>query len=157
MVGNNRLFLLKKYSQKTFFSETLRKYPIATQLSRVCENNYRIEKWNLTVEKGVLVVIPTSVFNMDPDIFPNPEVFDPDRFAPEQIESRHSMAFLPFGKGGRTCIGKVFGTLMLKLTIVELLRYFRFSPCSETDIPMKFIPTQINVPFGKMFLRINKL
>uniref|UniRef100_T1GIH4 Cytochrome P450 n=1 Tax=Megaselia scalaris TaxID=36166 RepID=T1GIH4_MEGSC len=102
--------------------ETLRKYPIATQLSRVCENNYKIEKWNLTIEKGVLVIIPISAIHMDPDIYPNPEQFDPSRFSPEEIEKRHSMSFSPFGDGGRSCIGREFGKLMVKLTLIELLR-----------------------------------
>lgn len=103
------------------------------------------------------MIIPTSAINMDPEIYPNPEKFDPDRFTPEQIESRHSMAFLPFGEGGRSCIGRQFGKLVVKLTIIELLRCFRFSVSAKTDIPMKLEPTQINVPKGEIFLRVEKL
>lgn len=139
------------------FIEALRKYPIATQLSRVCENDYKIEKWNLTIEKGVLVIVPTSAINMDPEIYPNPELFDPDRFTPDQIKTRHPMAFLPFGAGGRSCIGRSFGKLMVKLTIIELLRHFKFSACSRTSIPLKLKHTQINIPDGEIFLRVQKL
>lgn len=123
----------------------------------MCENDYKIEKWNLTIEKGVLVIIPTSAINMDPEIYPNPEVFDPDRFTPQQIESRHSMAFLPFGEGGRSCIGREFGKIMVKLTIIELLRRFKFSVSTKTDIPMKFEYTQVNIPASEIFLRVDQL
>ncbi|KAL5276311.1 hypothetical protein ACFFRR_001885 [Megaselia abdita] len=145
-----------KYLEKVI-NETLRKYPIATQLSRVCESDYTIKKWNLKIEKGVLIIIPTSAINMDPEIFPNPEVFNPERFTPENIESRHSMAFLPFGEGGRSCIGREFGKIMLKLALIELLRHFKFSASPKTDIPLKLEHTQVNLPDGKIFLRVEKL
>lgn len=139
------------------FLETLRKYPIASQLSRVCEHDYTIKEWNLTIERGVLVIIPISAVHMDPDIFPDPEVFDPDRFTEDKIGSRHSISFLPFGEGGRSCIGREFGKIILKLTLVELLTRFKFSISPETDIPMKLQYTQNNLPAGEVFLKVTKL
>uniref|UniRef100_T1GN47 Cytochrome P450 n=1 Tax=Megaselia scalaris TaxID=36166 RepID=T1GN47_MEGSC len=126
-----------KYLDQVMF-ENLRKYPIANQLSRVCENNYRVEKWNLTIEKGVLVIIPISAIHMDPEIYPNPEIFNPDRFTSEEIDKRHSMSFSPFGDGGRSCIGKEFGN-------------------PKTDIPLKLDQTQITLPLGQIFLKVEKL
>lgn len=110
----------------------------------------------MTIEKGVLVIIPISAIHMDPDIYPNPEQFDPSRFSPEEIEKRHSMSFSPFGDGGRSCIGREFGKLMVKLTLIELLRRFKFSVCSKTDIPLKLDHTQVTLPLGEMFLKVEK-
>lgn len=51
-------------------------------------------------------MIPLFGLHYDPEYFPNPEKFDPERFADEDNESSSSFVYLPFGKGPRNCIGK---------------------------------------------------
>jgi cytochrome P450 family 6 len=52
------------------------------------------------------VFIPVYAIQRDPDIYPDPDTFDPERFEEENIKQRSSSFYLPFGDGPRNCIGK---------------------------------------------------
>uniref|UniRef100_A0A182W821 Cytochrome P450 n=1 Tax=Anopheles minimus TaxID=112268 RepID=A0A182W821_9DIPT len=118
-------------------NETLRMYTPAGQLFRVANEPYHMPKLNLTVEKGSMILIPVDSFHRDPELFPEPERFDPERFAPESVKSRHSHAFLPFGEGPRNCIGMRFGLLEVKFGVVQVLSKLRLSVDPRTVLPLK--------------------
>lgn len=59
---------------------------------------------DLTIEKGVRVIIPSFAINRDPEHFPDPLKFDPERFSPAR--DRHNQPNLSFGDGPMICIGK---------------------------------------------------
>lgn len=52
-----------------------------------------------------MIWIPTYSLHHDADIYPNPDVFNPENFNEDAIEARHPMTYLPFGDGPRNCIG----------------------------------------------------
>jgi cytochrome P450 len=61
-----------------------------------------------------------------PELWTDPEKFDPDRFAEPRAEhKRHRYAFAPFGGGAHKCIGMVFGQLEVKTVMHRLLRRYR--------------------------------
>ena len=88
------------------FLETLRKYPPVALLTRKCNKDYRVPKSDIRLEKGIGVGIPVLALHMDPEYYPNPEKFDPERFSEENKNSRPAFTWLPFGEGPRLCIGK---------------------------------------------------
>jgi cytochrome P450 len=61
-----------------------------------------------------------------PELWTDPDKFDPDRFAEPRAEhKRHRYAFAPFGGGAHKCIGMVFGQLEIKTIMHRLLRRYR--------------------------------
>ncbi|XP_015121128.1 cytochrome P450 6k1 [Diachasma alloeum] len=106
-------------------NETLRLYPPAPILDRVAEQDYRIPDTNVIIERGTPVYVALPGVHMDPEYFPNPEKFDPDRFNDEhKIEA---CTYMPFGEGPRTCIGTRIGSLQTAVGLIRMLHNYRFS------------------------------
>lgn len=80
-------------------NETLRKYPVVPNLSRYSIHEYKLPNSNVTIPKNLQIFIPVYAIHHDPEIYPNPEQFEPDRFLPEEKEKRHPCSFIPFGEG----------------------------------------------------------
>jgi len=58
------------------------------------------------LKKGDIIAIPIRGLSLDPNYYPEPLKFDPDRFLPEERAKRSPYVFLPFGSGPRNCIGR---------------------------------------------------
>ncbi|XP_025830109.1 probable cytochrome P450 6a13 [Agrilus planipennis] len=90
--------------------ETLRKYPSLPISIRKCIQDYRVEGTNLVIQKGVKVCISILGIHRDPEYYPNPEVFDPERFTEINKSKRPPCTYLPFLDGPRNCIGYCIDT-----------------------------------------------
>jgi cytochrome P450 family 9 len=122
-----------------FISEVLRMWPNLLH-DRVCRKNYLLEFDNrkILIEKDMIVSTPIVGFHYDPNYFPNPEKFDPDRFSDENRGNINMDAYMPFGIGPRNCIGSRFALMELKTILYHLLSDFKFEACEKTEIPLKF-------------------
>ncbi|KAK9754463.1 Cytochrome P450 [Popillia japonica] len=125
--------------------ETLRKYPVFPAIGRTCTKDYKIPNSAVVIEKGVTVIISLSGMHHDPKYFPDPEVFDPERFTTENVRRRPPYTFLPFGEGQRSCIGQRLGLLLVKLGLAYVIRSFEVDVCDETVVPLQFSPKKINL------------
>lgn len=89
-----------------FFSESMRIYPPAPVYLRKCTEDYTIPGTNTVIEKGTSVLIPAIALHRDPDYFPNPEHFNPERFNETNKKLIKDYTYIPFGEGPRVCIGE---------------------------------------------------
>ncbi|KAM9329506.1 uncharacterized protein PAF06_003303 [Gastrophryne carolinensis] len=115
--------------------ESLRLYPAAGRIERVCKKTTEIN--GVTIPKGVVIVIPAYVLHRDPSLWPDPEEFRPERFSKENRDTQDPYTFLPFGAGPRNCIGMRFAMINMKSAITMLLQNFNFRTCKETPVPLQ--------------------
>nr|XP_022315198.1 cytochrome P450 3A24-like isoform X1 [Crassostrea virginica] len=136
------------------FSETLRLYPPATRTNRC--NSEEIVIDGVKIPKNIELVFPIFAIHRDPNYWPEPEKFDPERFTAENKANRHPYVYLPFGHGPRNCIGQRLAAMEAKCAIVYILQHYRFVTCEETEIPLKLNKEALVSPANGVKLRLEK-
>ncbi|OAD56723.1 Cytochrome P450 6B4 [Eufriesea mexicana] len=140
------------------FKETLRMYPPAGTLPRLSMTNYTFKNTKISIPKDVSVWIPVFAIHRSPDIYPNPDVFNPENFSEAAIATRHPMFYLPFGGGPRKCIGERFGIYQTKIGLISILRNYKVDVCKKTMIPYEFDPnTFLLAAKGGIYLNVSKV
>jgi len=104
--------------------EALRMYPPAYALPRKAVADVMVGEYE--VPAGAEVMVWLYHTHHDARWYPQPEVFRPERFAPDADPPLNKRAFLPFGGGRRLCIGKSFAEMEMALVLATLCRRFRF-------------------------------
>ncbi len=94
-----------RYSEMVL-AEALRLYPPAWAIGRMATGPFELGGTAIPA-KSICILSPYLV-QRDPRWFPNPEKFDPERWTPEERESRSKFSYFPFGGGARVCIGERF-------------------------------------------------
>lgn len=112
--------------------ETLRLYPPVPAFSREV-----IEDFNLCgykIPAGATLSINVFLIHHDPDVYPDPHKFDPDRFLRDNCVSRHPYAFVPFSAGPRNCIGQKFAIMEEKVVLSTIMRRFKVTSVQNHDL-----------------------
>ncbi|XP_022239479.1 cytochrome P450 4c3-like [Limulus polyphemus] len=111
--------------------EGLRLFPSVPFIGRMLKEDIVVN--GHTIPQGTTCFIFTFMLHRNPEVFPNPEVFDPDRFLPENVAGRHPYAYIPFSAGPRNCIGQKFAMMEQKVLIANILRNFNLTSLDPRD------------------------
>ncbi|XP_061040238.1 cytochrome P450 4A11-like isoform X3 [Eubalaena glacialis] len=120
--------------------EALRLYPPVPVISRELSKPITFPDGR-SLPAGIPLSLSFYGLHHNPKVWPNPEVFDPSRFAPGS--ARHSHAFLPFSGGSRNCIGKQFAMNEMKVAVALTLLRFELAPD----------PSRVPVPIPRVVLK----
>ncbi|XP_011878425.1 PREDICTED: cytochrome P450 4C1-like [Vollenhovia emeryi] len=137
--------------------ESLRLYPSVPLIARTLSEDVKLHSY--LVPAGAVMHINIYDIHRDPNFWPNPEVFDPDRFLPERIQNRHPYSYLPFSAGPRNCIGQRFAMLELKAIIASLVYNFYLEPIDYLkDLRfMTDIISRVTSPIRTRFVPIDRM
>ncbi|XP_028633854.1 cytochrome P450 3A13-like isoform X2 [Grammomys surdaster] len=133
-------------------SETLRLYPIGARISRLSKKDTEIS--GVFIPKNTKVAVPLFILHRDPEYWPEPEKFNPERFSKENKDRINPYVYMPFGNGPRNCIGMRFALINMKLAVVKILQNFSVQPCKETEIPLKLSKELILSPEKPIVLKV---
>jgi len=132
-----------------FVRESLRLHPPLNVISRRVLKPYTYKDY--TVEVGKNVMLCPHVAHKLPEFFPNPDVFDPKRPAPENV-----FASIAFGGGKHKCIGNAFALLQVRAIFVALLREYDFELSQAAEDYKEVMPTLILRPSDPCRLRYKR-
>ncbi|XP_041421152.1 cytochrome P450 3A21-like isoform X1 [Xenopus laevis] len=127
--------LMKMEYMDMVINESLRVLPPTIRIERVCKKTMEIN--GVTIPAGVVIVVPLFALHLNPEVWPEPDHFQPERFSKENQKNQDPYNFLPFGTGPRNCIGMRFASVSMKVALTLLLQNFRFETCKDTPDPLK--------------------
>jgi cytochrome P450 len=108
---------------KSVMEEVLRLYPAGWMLPRFLHEPDVLG--GVPLKAGTTVILSPYLTHRIPQLWPEPERFDPDRFTAERKERRHPYAYYPFGGGMHRCLGSHFFTIESALAAAALFRRFQ--------------------------------
>jgi cytochrome P450 len=121
------------------FAEAMRLYPPAWVIGRMALEDVRIGGY--TIPARSIAIVSPYLMHHHPKYYPNPEVFDPQRFTPEAKASRPKFAYFPFGGGPRVCIGEGFAWMEGVLLIATIAQRWKMRALSDQPVPMQPVIT----------------
>ena len=119
--------------------ETLRLYPPVWFGPRLAVKSFEFAGHRIPT--GTHIIHSAWVTHHLPEVFPDPEAFVPERFAPEARRSIPRGGYIPFGGGQRICIGKRFGQLVVEAVATTLLQRFRVELQAGYELRIEKVPT----------------
>lgn len=127
--------------------ETLRLYPVAALSQRTVTTPFTFAGYRVDAETPLLIA--TGMTHVLPELFPNPELFDIDRYEAPHHQHRTRGAYAPYGLGAHTCLGAGLAGIQIALILAELLHTTEFELVPGNHPKLRQDPT---LTFGPQFV-----
>ncbi|NGZ08321.1 MAG: cytochrome P450 [Nitrospira sp. LK70] len=140
---------------KMVWDESLRLYPPAWSLhTRVNHGEDRLPS-GVVLPPGAWVFISPWSLHRNARWFPHPNRFDPERFSEESNRTRPPFSYIPFGAGGRRCLGESFAELEGLLILATMASTIRLRSIEgQTIQPEAGMTLRQNVPIRMTVQRV---
>ncbi|MER5728872.1 cytochrome P450 [Streptomyces sp. NPDC002138] len=122
--------------------EVLRLWPPTWMLSRITLEQTVLAGFTVPADADV-IVSPYSL-QRNPRVFPDPDVFDPDRWLPERVTVAQRQAFTAFGGGRRKCLGEHYGMTEAVLALAAISSRWQLRKATAT--PLRALPRFLLTP-----------
>ncbi|XP_026725529.1 cytochrome P450 6B7-like [Trichoplusia ni] len=119
--------------------EALRLYPVLGVLTREATENYVLPT-GLKIEKGMRVHLPLYKLHYNPDYFPDPLEYRPERFYGDEKRNIKPYTYMPFGEGPRVCIGMRFARMQMAAGLITIFKKYRVELAPNMKRDLKFQP-----------------
>src|SRR5712692_342614 len=110
------------YSRQVI-DEALRLYPAGWLMTRRALKDDHLGDY--FVPAGTEIYISPYFIQRHPDIWEDPDRFNPDRFGSDYLQGRHPLAMLPFSAGPRNCIGELFARIEMHSHLITIAKQLR--------------------------------
>ncbi|XP_017274474.1 thromboxane-A synthase isoform X2 [Kryptolebias marmoratus] len=134
--------------------EALRIYPPGFRFNREVYHDCVIN--GQFFPKGATLELFSGFLHHDPEHWPEPKKFIPERFTPEAKANRHPFVYLPFGAGPRNCVGMRLAQLEIRMALAHLFHRFSVVSCSETKVPLDLKTFSTTAPKNGIFVKITR-
>ncbi len=135
---------LDSLKQMTYLEQVLKEVlrlvpPVGGGFRKVIQN---CEFSGYLIPEGWTVLYQVGQTHQDPEIYPQPQQFDPDRFNPEHsADKTKPFGYIPFGGGMRECLGREFAKLEMKIFGALLVRNYTWELLPNQDLSLTVTPT----------------
>ena len=120
--------------------ESMRLFPTLGNMMKICTKKTQLvgfDGLSCRVLPGDIVGFSIHGLHKDPKYWPDPEKFDPERFIEERKKDIDKFVFLPFSEGPRMCLGMRLAKMIMKMSIISILKNYSLAVSPKTRIPMK--------------------
>ena len=120
-----------EYTQQVI-KESLRYYPPIWNIVRRAIKDHQVG--GVDIPAGKQLMLNIYLMHHNSDYWQEPHIFDPERFNGNQSD-RHKFQYLPFGGGGRFCIGNNFALYEILLLLIQFVKKYEIKPISPKKVP----------------------